>query len=182
MPTFARTLDIPQGFSFKRDKQTPVGHVLNLTIGGTTLRPDLTIVSPEGLPSFAAVGVLSKFTWDTGATDPMNLTVQLSTANAQAAGGIPSGTNVAVVFQVVVFEYDPIKKKYFKSFFQNASLNGLIDNTASPTSFSLASQPSTEVANPANVALKLVIRPQGAAQTISIGTDAKTIVKTWGPA
>ena len=81
MPIFARTLDVVQGFNFKRDKQTPVGHLLNLTIGGTTLRPDLTIINPEIASSLSAAGVLKQLSWSTVATDPISLTAQISAAN-----------------------------------------------------------------------------------------------------
>ncbi len=92
------------------------------------------------------------------------------------------GTNVAVGFQVGVFEYDPISRKYFESLYQNAPLNGLIDNTATPTSFSLASQPSSEVSSPVNYALKLVIRPQARSQNVILVAAEKNIVKPWGSA
>ena len=182
MPNFSRALDLNQGFSFKKDKQTPVGHFLRLTIDGTALRPDFTVTSPDTAASSTVAGVMAHMQWPTGIADPISLKVQISAANKQALSGIAAGANVAVGFHFVLFDYDPISKKYFKSFFQNAALNGLVD-TSNQTSYSLAGQASTEVSTPENYALTLSIRPQTASQTIFISTSAgKTITKPWASA
>src|SRR5690242_7824413 len=87
MPQFARSLDVYQGFNFKKDKQTPVGYITSLKMGGIALAADqVTIKDPEQPDKAIAdkvVGVLNHYMWETGTTDAMYMSAQISTENKQ---------------------------------------------------------------------------------------------------
>ena len=70
MPEFRRVLDIYQGYNPKKDKQTPVGFVTRLTLGGRSLMADQTCKNPMNpREDLRVVAVLSDVLWETGVTD-----------------------------------------------------------------------------------------------------------------
>ena len=120
MPQFARALDVYQGFNFKKDQQTAVGYIESITIGGTVVlaADQETIKDPEQPDKPLAskvVAVLNHYLWELGTTDAMYFSGQLSTANKQALMSALMGTwtDMSVEFKYVVYEYDPLQKKYF---------------------------------------------------------------------
>ena len=102
MPQFARSLDVYQGFNFKKDKQTPVGYITALKVGDVTFVADQeTIKDPEQPDKAIAskvVGVLNHYMWATGITDAIYLSAQISTNNKQAlaAALLGSWSNIEV--------------------------------------------------------------------------------------
>lgn len=187
MPQFSRALDVYQGFNFKKDKQAPVGYVTALKLGEHELVADqVTIKDPEQ-PDKAlgtkVVGVLNHYLWETGVTDAMYLSAQVSTANKQLISSALFGTwsNVEVVFKYVIYEYDPLAKKYFKSNFIDADLKGILEKNGDDLNLSVADEPSHEVQSPKNYTLQVGIKPQTLEQSINVATgSAKNLVKQWG--
>jgi len=187
MPQFARALDVYQGFNFKKDKQTPVGYIISITIGGKPLAADQeTIKNPEE-PSKNLTGnvvaVLNHYLWETGATDAVYMSGQVSTANKQLLASMLLGdwASIDVVFKYVIFEYDPLAKKYFKSNFMDKELNGLLEKNGDDLNLAIADNESTEVQSPKNFTFQVGIKPQTIEQTINVATAAaKNIVKQWG--
>ncbi|WP_224360580.1 hypothetical protein [Hyalangium versicolor] len=187
MPQFSRSLDVYQGFNFKKDKQAPVGFITKMKLGDIELKADQeTIKDPEQPDKALAakvVGVLNHFLWETGVTDAMYLSSQISTANKQILSAALMGTwaNVNVEIQYVVYEYDPLAKKYFKSSFTDAVLKGILEKNGDDLNLSVADDPSHEVQSPKNYVCQVGVKPQTLEQSVNLATGSgKNIVKQWG--
>ncbi|RYZ40736.1 MAG: hypothetical protein EOO71_14840 [Myxococcaceae bacterium] len=187
MPQFSRNLDVYQGFNFKKDKQTPVGYITALTIGGVALKADQeTIKDPENPDAAIAdkvVAVLNHYLWDTGVTDAMYFSGQVSVANKQAVAEMLLGkfSNIEVVIKYVVYEYDPIGKKYFKSNFLDAEIKGLLEKNGDELNMSVADNESREVQSPKNYTFTLGVKPQALEQSLNLATSStKKLAKKWG--
>jgi hypothetical protein len=187
MPQFARSLDVYQGFNFKKDKQAPVGYITKLKLGDIELKADQeTILDPEQpgqALSTKVVGVLSHYLWETGITDGMYVSAQISVGNKQVVASALLGTwaNIEVIFQYTVYEYDPIAKKYYKSNFADAELKGVLEKNGDDLNLSVADDPSTEVQSPKNFTLQVGIKPQTLQQSVNLATGSgKQLVKQWG--
>ena len=187
MPQYAKSLDVYQGFNFKKDKQTPVGYITKLVVGDVELTADqATIKDPEQPGSdfgSKVVGVLSHYLWETGTTDAMYLSAQISTANKQALAAklLTDWTNMEVTFSYVVYEYDPREKKYFKSNHADAELKGILEKNGNDLNLTVADDPSREVQSPENFTLQVGIKPQTQEQVVHMATGLnKNLSKQWG--
>jgi hypothetical protein len=185
MPEYRRSIDIYQGYNFKKDKQTLVGFITKMKIGDTDLDADQTCKNPMNpVEDIKVVAVMSGVMWETGVTDAVYLSGQVSTANRQAIAqfAIINLVNINTVFQFKVYEYDKMAKKYFVAFHSNgADMNGLIEKRGDDLNLSVADDPSTEVESPENYAFQVGIKPQPSAQALHIATtDQKNVVKSWG--
>lgn len=187
MPQFSRALDVYQGFNFKKDKQSAVGYILAIKIGDQDLVADQeTIKDPEQPGNVLAtkvVAVLNHYLWETGTTDAMYFSGQVSTANKQKLAEMILGSfaNIQVTFNYVVYEYDPLQKKYFKSNYVDTALNGLLEKSGEELNISVADDASSEVQSPKNFTFQIGIKPQTKEQSVNIATAAqKNIVKQWG--
>ncbi|RKG85429.1 hypothetical protein [Corallococcus terminator] len=187
MPQFLRSLDVYQGFNFKKDKQTSVGYITALTIGGVALKADQeTIKDPENPDAVIAdkvVAVLNHYQWDTGVTDAMYFSGQVSVANKQAVAEMLLGkfSNIEVVVKYVVYEYDPLGKKYFKSNFLDAEIKGLLEKNGDELNMSVADNESREVQSPKNYTFNIGVKPQALEQSLNLATSStKKLAKKWG--
>jgi hypothetical protein len=187
MPQFARSLDVYQGFNFKKDKQTPVGYITSLTLGGVVLAADQTTLKnpeePDKVMPNKVVGVLNHYMWETGITDAMYMSAQISTENKQtlAAALLGSWSNIEVEISYAVYEYDPKLKKYYKSNAVDKALKGLLEKNGDELNLSVADDPSTEVQSPKNFTLQMGVKPQTEQQTVNLATaSGKNLVKQWG--
>lgn len=187
MPQFARALDVYQGFNFKKDKQTPVGYITALSIGGQAMKADQeTIKDPEQPAnniSSKVVAVLNHYLWETGTTDAMYFSGQISTANKQSLAELILGTfaNINITFNYVIYEYDPLAKVYYKSNYLDAALEGMLEKNGEDLNISVADAPSTEVQSPKNFTFQIGIKPQSKEQAVNVATASqKKIVKKWG--
>jgi hypothetical protein len=187
MPQFSRALDVYQGFNFKKDKQSAVGYIVSITIGGEALTADQETIkdpeNPEQVLSEKVVAVLNHYLWETGVTDGMYFAGQLSTANKQKLAEMlyKKMSNIEVVFKYVVYEYDPLKKKYFKSNFVDAALKGLLEKSGDELNLAVADNASTEVQSPKNYTFQIGVKPQTLEQAVNLATaDQKNISKQWG--
>jgi hypothetical protein len=187
MPQFSRALDVYQGFNFKKDKQAPVGYITKLKVGDVELVADQETIKDPEQPDKAlgtkVVGVLNHYLWETGYTDAMYMSAQISTSNKQVLSAALLGTmsNIEVVFSYCVYEYDPAQKKYFKSAYADAELKGILEKNGDELNLSVADDPSTEVQSPKNYTLQAGIKPQTIEQTVNMATGSgKNLVKQWG--
>ncbi|MDP3278638.1 MAG: hypothetical protein Q8Q09_25840 [Deltaproteobacteria bacterium] len=185
MPEFRRPLDIYQGYNYKKDKQTPVGYITKMTIGETAVAADQTCKDPTNpTQDLKVVAVLSDVLWQTGVTDAVYLSGQVSTANRQSLALMVYNTlvNINVVFQFSVYDYDPLAKKYFLAFHSNSTdMKGLLEKRGDELNLSVADDVSSEVQSPENYSLSIGIKPQPSAQALHIATgDQKNVVKSWG--
>jgi hypothetical protein len=187
MPQFSRSLDIYQGFNFKKDKQTPVGFVTKLELGDVALNADQASIKDPEQPGQNigenVVGVLNHYLWETGTTDAMYLSMQISVANKTelSAKLLTDWTNMEVTFAYVVYEYDPVEKKYFKSNWTEPELKGILEKNGDELNLTVADDPSTEVQSPKNYTLQVGIKPQTEEQTVNMATGSgKNLSKIWG--
>ncbi len=185
MPEFRKQCDIYQGYNFKKDKQTTVGFLTSLTIGGTALAVDTTCKDPTNPTSdLKVVGVCSDVLWELGVTDSVYFTSQISVYNRQTVMDliINSLTNIEVVYQFTVYEYDPVAKVYFKTFHCNATdMNGVLEKKGEDLNLTVSEHPSTEVQSPENYTMNIGIKPQPSAQSLTVcSSSTKNVVKSWG--
>jgi len=185
MPEYRRSLDVYQGYNYKKDKQTSVGFITKMKIGDTDLTADQTCKDPTNpTQDLKVMAVLSGVLWETGVTDAVYFSGQISTPNRQnvALMVITNLTNIVTVFQFSVYDYDPLAKKYFLAFQSNGTdMNGLIEKRGEDLNLSVADDVSTEVQSPENYAFQIGVKPQASAQALHISTaDQKNVVKSWG--
>jgi hypothetical protein len=185
MPQFNRSLDVYQGFNFKKDKQTKVGLILSMKVAGKELKADLeTLKDPEQhTKDVKAVAVLKEYQWETGPTDAMTFSGQLSTENKQQLAMLILSelTNIEVEFSYALYQYDPIEKKYFKSNFHKDKLKGLVEKSGDELKLTIEDDPGDEVTSPQNFAFQIGITPQAAEQQVTLATAPQLKVeKKWG--
>lgn len=181
------TCDVEHGFNFQRDQQFTVGYITSLTIGPTTLRPDLSIKNPNNGNVVQAVAVLGQISWNGGAADPLKFTAQISTANKQAVALLVHQklSNLQVQIAFKVFAYDPQAKKYFETFVPatDTPVKGTVVMSGTPAPFTVASNPDSTVKNPANFEIALQVAPAPVAQSFRYATaDSMSVMKKWGVA
>lgn len=185
MPEYRRILDIYQGYNYKKDKQTPVGFITSIKAAGTAFAVDQACKDPTNPKTeLKVVAVLSDVLWETGVTDAVYLSGQISVVNRQTVAAliINDLTSVEVVFQFSVYDYDPVAKKYFLAFHSNKTdMNGILEKRGDELNITVADDPSSDVQSPINYAFQIGIKPQPSAQTLHIATaDQKVIAKAWG--
>lgn len=186
MPTFSKSLDIYQGYNFKKDVQTPVGFITALKIGDVTLKADQTCKDPMAPETdLTVVAVLSGSMWELGVTDAHYFSGQVSVYNKQQVQMLTYKdlTKVDVEYKFSVYEYDPIEKKYFKCLLptDDATLKGILEKNGSDLNLSIADDASSEVQSPENYAFQVGIKPQPEAQTVTVATSfSDKVVKSWG--
>lgn len=185
MPSFNRDLSVYQGFNFKKDQQHNVGILQSLKIGGKEVKADLeTVKNPEkSTEDLKAVAVLNHYVWDTGATDSMYFSGQISTANRQILAMLVMQdlTNIEVEFSYTIYQYDPLEKKYFKANFHKGALKGLVEKSGNELKLNIADDPSDEVASPQNFTFQVGIKPQPSEQQVTLASaPAMKVEKKWG--
>ncbi|NMO18636.1 hypothetical protein HPC49_12430 [Pyxidicoccus fallax] len=185
MSQFSRSLDVYQGFNFKKDKQSRVGFITSMKVGTKELEADLTTIADPEQPTkkLKVVSVLNHFLWDTGATDAMYFSGQISTKNQQALSLLVLNdlTSIAVEFEYTLYQYDPLEKKYFKSSFHAKKLMGLVEKSGDDLKLAVEDDPSSEVKSPQNFTFQIGITPQSQEQqvTLAVATQMK-VEKKWG--
>lgn len=185
MPQYRRLLDIYQGYNYKKDKQTPVGYITKIKVADKDLAVDQTCKDPTNPKNdLKVVAVLSDVLWETGVTDAVYFSGQISAPNRQTVATLIYNdlTNVEVVFQYSVYDYDPVAKKYYLAFHSNKTdMKGLLEKKGDELNVSVGDDPASEVQSPLNYAFQTGIKPQPEAQTLHIATgDQKVVAKAWG--
>jgi len=184
MPQFARALDVYQGFNHKHDKQTSVGFITELKIGGQVIKADIEAYDPKAKAALKSVAVLNHYLWETGFTDAMYMSGQLTVANKVTLQTMlmQDWKDTTVEFKYVVFEYDPVAKKFFESNKVTATMKGLIEKHGHELNLHVADDHSHEVQSPLNFTFQIGIKPQTTAvQEVHLaGGDGKNVVKKWG--
>ena len=186
MPTFQKQCDVKQGYHFKKDVQTTIGYLMSLTIGDATLTADQTVKDPTApATDLAVVAVLSGAMWELGVTDALYFSGQISASNKQQVQRLfdQDLRKVDVNFELAVYEYDPIAKKYFRCLgaTDDRALKGIVEKHGEDLNLSVADDSSTEVQSPENYAFQIGIKPQPSAQSITVATSfSDKVVKAWG--
>jgi hypothetical protein len=202
MPKVNDRLNVYQGFNFKKDKQSNVGVLLSMKVGGQELKPDLETIKDPEQPSkdLKAVAVLDHYLWKTGPTDSMCFSGRLSTANRKTVAMLVQSnlTNIEVEFSYVIYKYDPSEKRYFKSNSHKSKLKGLVakidngdcdhffededeDGDEDKLALTIMEKPADEVTSPENFTFRIGVKPQPQEQqvTLACALQMKTEMK-WG--
>jgi hypothetical protein len=185
MAQFRKQCDVLQGYNFKKDVQSTVGFVTKLSVGGVALAVDTTVKSPlKPTDDLKIVAVASDVLWEFGVTDAVYITGQVSVYNRQSIMGliINDMTNIEVVFQFVVFEYDPVAKAYFKCFHVNdTDMKGILEKKGKDLNLTITEEPSADVQSPENYTFNVGVKPQPSAQSMTVASSSKkNVVKSWG--
>lgn len=173
-----KTLDVAQGFSLKPDATTPVGCIQSLTVGTTSLSADIETKFPLAPASSAkCVAVMSSFAWSTVATDPVSLAGRVTPDNQAKLAALGAGSQ-EVTFQLAIYEYDPVAKRYFAS----VSSGGVdLKGAADAGQITVGATPATDPSTPKSQDLSLTLKPRGGAQKINLSTSpGKFLGKAWG--
>lgn len=184
--TFQKNCDIYQGYNFKKDVQTAVGFITALKVGDVVLKADQTCkdpMSPE--TDLAVVAVLSGGMWGLGVTDALYFSGQISVYNKQQVKQLvyKDLSKVDLTCTFVIYEYDPLQKKYYKCLLptDDTALNGLLEKSGSDLNIDVADDASMEIQSPENFSFQIGIKPQPEAQTLTVATSfSDKIVKSWG--
>ncbi len=187
---FQRALDVYQGFNPKKDKQTPVGYITSLKIGGVSFKTDITATDLTTSKPFQAVGVMNHYLWETGATDAIYMSAQVSTASKTVLSTMlmQNLTDTTVEFGYVIYEYDPFRKVYFiaNSSQQSTSLfvlKGILEKNGDQLNLAVADDSSPAVQSPKNFTFQIGVKPAPTQQSIPMATAVgKNVVKQWGVA
>lgn len=184
------SLSTRTAFNLARDAQQPIGYITTLQIGGTNLASDLNVVEPTGGATVGVAGVLSSVRWPGGQGDPITFTAQISTRNKQLVANLlrKSLSNTSVVFDIVVYGYDPLARKYFPSFMRSTfftattPLQAVLAKNGGDIAIAIGEM-STEVQSPENWALTMAVLPQPIMQPLHFATSSQQkVVKRWGVA
>jgi hypothetical protein len=179
--------DVVNGFNAQSDVQTITGLLTYLKIGDTEYLSDLSVTNPEDIESeIACVGVLSSVFWGGGEADPLQFDMRISTANKNSSIELVQKTlvNTEVDFTFVVFEYDPIAKKYFRCFHNDDEVyNGLVLKEGGDLAIGVDPDAAGEVVAPKNFPFSIGIMPpeptEGQPIHFAASVDKK-MVKQWG--
>lgn len=185
MPQFQKSLDVCQGYNFRKGVQTPVGFLTRLVLGDIELAADQRCVSPtDPTATVQAVAVLTNVLWELGVTDAVYLSGQVSAANQQrlAALLVANLTQLGVTFRCVVHAYDPISRAYYPALHSGSvDLAGLLEKSGDDLNLSVADDPGTEVQSPANFTFQIGVKPAAIPQTLHLAVDSgRTFPKPWG--
>jgi hypothetical protein len=174
-----------QGFNFDKSGQDPIGFINALTIGTTVIEGDLQLRQPTASRSWDAksVGVLGRIAWGGASSDPIELTAYVSAQNRQRIEQLlkqPLASS-ALRIDFVVYNFDPIAKKYVRAFYPNdVPLRGQIRKTGAESPLKLGDK-GTDVVEPENWALSIVIAPPtGMAQLTYTVPNTSSTDKVWG--
>ncbi len=180
---------VSQGFNFQKDSQQLVGHLTSLKIGNDKEKfiKDIEVLDPTGIQDktkIKVVGVMSGIFWNGGHAEQIGFNCQISTIN-KASATILQHSNLSdttVEFSYVIYDFDPIKKVYFKAFHSDSKdLKGLVAKSGDELSFGIEMDESREVVSPKNFALYLSVMPQEEAQVIQYAVSEKgKFTKAWG--
>lgn len=89
-------------------------------------------------------------------------------------------TSLQVIVDFVLYEYDPIAKRYYKSCYSAGKLVAVLEKNGSELNLSVADDPSRDVQSPQNYTMQIGIKPAKRGQTIVLApTYGKEIRKTW---
>jgi hypothetical protein len=177
--------DMVQGFNFRKDMMTQIGVVNKLKIGDVELTADIALKDPENNQSDKkVVGVISYIGWSVSATDPVNVSLQLSETAKNKLDALTKKnmSNVEVDLDFDCYSYDPSEKKYFKNFHSNdAEVKGLIFGQGDDLAIRIDLEPNRVVQEPRNYTLSLGVKPQPTAQDLHYASSVQDkLVMQWG--
>jgi len=187
MAAISYSCDVINGFNAQSDVQTVTGFLTHLKIGDAEYLTDLSVTNPEDIEGeIPCVGVLASVSWEGGEADPFFFDLRVSTANKNSSIELVQKTlvNTEVEFTFVVFEYDPIEKRYFRCFHNDEEVyTGLVLKEGGELAMQIDADEAGEVVAPKNFPFSIGIMPpeptEGQAIHFAASVDKK-MVKQWG--
>lgn len=178
--------DVSQGFNFQKDAQCLIGHITSLKIGDKEFKKDLAVTVPTNTTGdkVKVVGVISNIYWEGGHPDPIMFDCRVSTDNKQAGLTLQHQelSDTSVEFSYVIYDYDPIKKKFYPSFHtKEIDLKGLVAKSGGEIDLAIDMDQATDVVSPENYSFILGVMPTEEEQEVhfAVNVSAK-FVKKWG--
>jgi hypothetical protein len=130
------------------------------------------------------VGVMGSFYWGGGSSDPIEISMQVSTVNKTTVTTLlhTSMSNTNVEFKFDIYDYDLTTHAYYKCAHSNGiTLRGLVQKTGGELVMNVNPDQSTEVTSPKNFTFSIGIMPQDIEQNICLAVSAAgTYTKKWG--
>lgn len=168
------------GFQYGPDQNARVGFITKLEIPGQDIRADIPVLNPENPDQEMAVfAVLQEASWSMDPNEPIQIAGQVSVNNKKIIDVlfIMGIQDPNVVFQFVIYEYDPDTKQYYKAMQGNeGDLRGMIAQEG----LMVGDTPSHQVQDPENYPFSIVILPNGPQQIhLSVG-PGRQFVRQWG--
>jgi len=184
--------NVKQALDLERGLQERVGHVLAITVAGAALTKDLSVEDPmiTGAEEYVpVVGVIELVEWAGGRRDPLELTCWISASNWQKIaqvehteddGAADDEELAECAMSFVVYDYDPLKKKTYKSFHtNNVAVKGLFRFDGKD--IVVGRTPHEAIKSPQVYQLKLCAKPKPPQQDLQVGLAAMaTQTKPWG--
>lgn len=185
MAELSYSCSVSQGFNFQKDEQILIGHINALKIGETDLKSDLSVTNPEDDTKLVEVfGIVGSIYWAGGYADPVQFNCQVSSANKNTLAQFQhmSLKNTEVIFSYTIYDYDPVKKMYFKCFHTGTDkLNGLIHKSGGSLAMNIDMEQSMEIVSPKNYTFSLGVMPQDKDMAIQLAISVSDkFAKKWG--
>lgn len=188
MPIF--DVSAARAFDFKNDKGA-LGHLTSLELAGHTLDTDISIQTPTTGANANVVGILSGIAWGSGhnpgITDPILLSVEISSANAAMVRDLlhRTPTEIEVTISFAVYNYDHVEEKYFvacQGAADETALKGHVRRLGNSIALEIEEE-ATALPQAGSKLFQLTaeLEPAPITQMIALGTSATAkIVKPWG--
>jgi uncharacterized repeat protein (TIGR02543 family) len=180
-------LDVVNGFNFHPTTQQPVGYISSMTINGTlTLNADFAV----GVPTASGqtqnvVAVLSSAIWPGGQGDALSFDMRVSPTNRNAIFAFlhTRPTSVPVNFNFQIYNYDPVAKTWFETFYSNPNglPGGLVEKSGSSFVISVGSSPVSPPSSPENWDFNITLLPEPVQFELYFATtSSQSVAKAWG--
>jgi hypothetical protein len=172
--------DLRQEMNWVKGRNTIVGYVNALTIGGVPLSASLTnlwdpIASENTLQ---AVGVMEFIGWEGGATQPVRLSFAVDLSNQITILDILSegwpDTAISIQFTVYNFDQAASPPCFYQTFWSNGeSMNGVIAKEGAVLALEIESQKIADIMSPSLYSCRLAFVPTpGVAQTLFMANSS----------
>ncbi len=172
--------DLRQEMNWVKGRNTIVGYVNALTIGGVPLSANVTYlwdpIANEN--TLQAVGVMEYIGWEGGATQPVRLSFAVEAANQitilnMLSAGLP---DTAISIQFTVYNFDQVASPpcFYQTFWSNGeSMTGVIASQGTVLELEIESQKRPDIVSPNLYNCHLAFAPTpGVAQTLFMANSS----------
>lgn len=182
---FNLSTSIKHGFDFNKVENANTGFISALKIGDVEFKADLMSLKNPEQPEAdlgAMVGVVGSIASDGNPTGSIQISCQVTDTNrAEIAAKIGTLDSIEVTFNVVIYSYDKAAKKYYKTFYSDAALEGVLEKNGTDLALFVAEEPDTAIQMPENFTVTFSVKPAAKQQTYNIAkANTKNVATLWG--
>lgn len=188
MAIFQKQCDLVQGYRFRKDGRTSVGHITKLQIGTVLLAADQTVKNPlRPDENVEVVAVLDTALWELEPSDPLRFSGQVSLPSKQSLVNLLTKPTpgLELRFEFTIYDFDPTREAYYRCMYgtEGVELVGSVVKEGGDLLLAVADQPSSAIREPANFALHLGVESLDRVQslTLAVASD-RELTKPWGVA